>query len=70
MISQAQGILSKTMGSATSPLTTVKSLAGAHPIALGVVLGIGAYYAVNKYWLNQDDNESEDTSEKTDATTA
>ena len=46
MISQAQGILSN-----------VKALAGSHPIGLGIVLGVGAYYVVNKYWLNDDEDE-------------
>ena len=50
MISQVQGILSKS-GS------TVKTVAASHPIALGVIIGVGAYYVVNKYWLNSDEDE-------------
>jgi len=50
MIAQAQGILSKS-GS------TVKALVGSHPITMGIVIGIGAYYVVNKYWLNEDEDE-------------
>lgn len=46
MISQAQGILSN-----------VKAFVGSHPIGLGIVLGVGAYYVVNKYWLNEDEDE-------------
>ena len=41
MIAQAKGLLSKS-GS------TVQALAGSHPIALGIVIGVGAYYVVNK----------------------
>jgi hypothetical protein len=47
MLDYAQGILSPS-GS------VVKSLAGAHPLVLGVAVGIGAYYAVNKFLLNKD----------------
>ena len=43
MIGQAHGISS-----------AVKSLAGVHPIALGVVVGVSAYYAIDKYLLNDD----------------
>ncbi len=46
MISQAQGILSN-----------VKALVGSHPVGLGIVIGVGAYYVVNKYWLNDDEDE-------------
>ena len=46
MISQAQGVLSN-----------VKAFVGSHPIGLGIVLGVGAYYVVNKYWLNDDEDE-------------
>jgi len=34
--------------------SSVKGLMGAHPIALGVVAGIGAYFIINKYLLNKD----------------
>lgn len=43
MIGQAQGLSS-----------AVKGLAGTHPVALGVVVGVSAYYAINKYLLNND----------------
>lgn len=57
MISQAQGLLSN-----------VKALAGSHPIALGIVIGVGAYYAVNKYWLNDDEEaDMAEASESSDA---
>lgn len=57
MFKSSQGILSS-----TGPV--IKSLAGAHPVALGVVVGIGAYYAFNKYWLNTDNSESPDAEEE------
>lgn len=59
MIAEAKGILSKSVGSVSASGSTVKVLASAHPVALGVVLGISAYYAVNKYLLNQDIEMSE-----------
>jgi len=62
MIAQAQGLLSKS-GSA------VKTLVGSHPITLGIVIGIGAYYVVNKYWLNEDEEitTAEESEEEDDA---
>jgi len=50
-------MLEKTTGILSSSGSAVKGLAGAHPIALGVVVGIGAYYAISKYWLNKDEDE-------------
>ena len=63
MISKVQGVLTKS-GS------TVKSLAGSHPIVLGVLIGVGAYFVVNKYWLNPEDEEinaAEESESKEDA---
>jgi hypothetical protein len=48
MIAQAQSALSNLTGS-------IKGLAGSHPVVTGIVLGIGAYYAINKYWLNKEE---------------
>lgn len=59
MNAQAQGVLSKSMGAISSSCSSIKALAGSHPVALGIVVGIGAYYAVNKYWLNKDEGEGE-----------
>jgi len=56
MIEYAQGILSPS-GSA------VKSLLGAHPVVLGIAVGIGTYYAVNKFWLDTDADDADDMSE-------
>ena len=70
MLEHAQGILSKSMGAFTSSGATVKSLAGAHPVALGVLVGFGAYYAVNKYWLNKDIDEVAEEKFEESATTA
>ena len=58
MIAQAQGVLSKSIGAVSSSGSSIKALAGTHPVALGVVVGIGAYYAVNKYWLNKLSSET------------
>ena len=67
MIAQAQGVLTKSMGAISSSGSSIKALAGFHPVAVGVVLGIGAYYAVNKYWLNPDEaEEMAETAEKPD----
>ncbi len=60
MIAQAQGILSKS-GS------TVKALVGSHPIAIGIVIGVGAYYVVNKYWLNEDEDEEITAAEESES---
>jgi hypothetical protein len=57
MISQAQEILSKSMGAVGSSGSTIKAFVGSHPIGLGIVIGISAYYVVNKYWLNEDEDE-------------
>jgi hypothetical protein len=53
MIEYAKGILSPS-GSA------VKGLVGAHPVILGIAVGIGAYYAVNKLLLNQDVDDADE----------
>jgi len=55
MIEQAQGILSKSAEAIASSGSTIKALVGSHPIGLGIVIGVGAYYVVNKYWLNEDE---------------
>ena len=59
----AQELLSKS-GS------TVKTLVGSHPIILGIVVGLGAYYAVNKYLLNDDGeiNTAEESESEEEAT--
>ena len=66
MIGNAHGILA-------SSSSAVKGLAGAHPVFLGAAVGIGAYYAVSKYWLNKDEvdelTESEEELEEDAATT-
>ena len=64
MIAQAQGVLSKSMGAISSSGSSIKALAGSHPVALGAVVGIGIYYAVNKYWLNKDEDEAVEMTEK------
>ena len=70
MIAQAQGILSKSMGAIGSSGSTVKALVGTHPVGLGIVVGIGAYYVVNKYWLNTDEiAEEEEIAEETSTKT-
>lgn len=69
MIGQAQGILSKSMGAATTPISTIKALAGSHPVAFGVVLGISAYYAINKYWLNPEEETAGAVNESVENTT-
>lgn len=64
MIAQAQGLLSKS-GS------TIKTLVGSHPIGLGIVIGVVAYYVVNKYWLNEDEEitTAEESESKENAAT-
>ena len=64
MIAQAQGVLSKSIGAVSSSGSSIKALAGSHPVALGAVIGIGIYYAVNKYWLNKDEDEAIEMTEK------
>ncbi len=54
-------------GILTSSGSTVKGLVGTHPIALGVVAGIGAYFIINKYLLNKDmEDETTDTEEESE----
>ena len=59
MLAQAQSLLSKSMGAISSSSSSIKALAGSHPVAVVVIVGIGAYYAVNKYWLNKDEEVAE-----------
>ena len=56
MNAQAQQILSQSS-------STVKALVSSHPIALGIVIGVGAYYVINKYWLNEDEDNMAEESE-------
>ena len=56
MNAQAQQILSQSS-------STVKALVSSHPIALGIVIGVGAYYVINKYWLNEDEENMAEESE-------
>ena len=63
MIEQAQGLLSKS-GS------TIQALAGSHPIGLGIVIGVGAYYVINKFWLEDEEvttDEEPESAEKASA---
>lgn len=53
MLTQAQNVLSNSMAPA-------KALAGSHPVGLGIMVGLSAYYVVNKYWLNEESEESEE----------
>lgn len=59
MVSQAQGILSKSIGAVSSSSSSIKALVGSHPMGLTIVAGFGAYYLANKYWLNNDEEVSE-----------
>ena len=52
MISQVQGVLSNSVG-AILGAGPARTLAGAHPIGLGIVVGIGTYFVIDKYWLNK-----------------
>ncbi|MCU7834673.1 MAG: hypothetical protein KZQ83_05385 [gamma proteobacterium symbiont of Taylorina sp.] len=56
MIAQTQGILSN-----------IKALVSSHPIGLGVIIGVGAYYVVNKYWLNEDEDEEINMAEESES---
>ena len=56
MIEYAQSILAPS-GS------VLKSLAGVHPVVLGVAVGIGAYYAVDKFLLNKDVDDTDKMAE-------
>ncbi len=64
MIAQAQELLTKS-GS------TLKALAGSHPIGLGIIIGVGAYYVINKYLLDEDEeittDEASESEEKASA---
>jgi len=56
MIEYAQSIL-------TPSGSVLKSLAGLHPVVLGVAVGIGAYYAVDKFLLNKDADDMDNMAE-------
>ena len=56
MIEYAQGIL-------TPSGSVLKSLAGVHPVVLGVAVGIGTYYAVDKFLLNKDADDTDKMAE-------
>ena len=57
MVTHSQGIFTKSMSSISSSGSAIKALAGSHPVIFGSILGIGAYYAISKYWLNKDDTD-------------
>lgn len=57
MFGKAHGILATSSSAA-------KGLAGAHPVFLGAAVGISAYYAVSKYWLNKDEVDETTESEE------
>jgi hypothetical protein len=63
MIAQIQGALSKSVGAVSASGSSIRALSGAHPVITGVILGVAAYYAINKFWLNKDDSETEETAE-------
>lgn len=63
MIAETKAIVAKTTGVLLSPVmavgTGLRAFALTHPVGLavtgGVIVGAGAYYAANKYLLNQDE---------------
>ena len=71
MISQVQGVLSNSVGAILGAGSTARTLAGAHPIGLGIVVGISAYFVVDKYWLNKgNEGEHEEVAEEETTETA
>jgi|GEM_PF-5614330 len=63
MIAETQAALSNVVSGSAGAIAGVGTAARAftlgHPIGLaitgGIIVGIGAYYAANKYWLNKDE---------------
>jgi hypothetical protein len=58
MIAETQAALAKSVRTVASAGTAVRAFTLANPIAVagGVILGAVAYYAVNKYWLNKEED--------------
>ena len=48
-------------------IAQVKALVGSHPIGLGIIIGVGTYYVVNKYWLNADEDEEANMAEESES---
>ena len=63
MIAETQAALAKSVGTVASAGTAVRAFTLANPVAVavagGVILGVVAYYAVNKYWLNKEAEEND-----------
>lgn len=53
MIAQAQALLAGSVGGVMSASGAATAFAVAHPLGLGVVAGVGAYFAASKYLLNK-----------------
>ena len=69
MLAQVQGVLSNSVGTILGAGSATRALAGAHPIGLGIVVGIGAYFVIDKYWLNKDStDENEEVAEEAEST--
>lgn len=66
MNAQVQAGLAKTLGAIFSSRFSIRALAGSHPIVVGAVLGIGAYYTVNKYWQDKEEGEAQNMAETTE----
>lgn len=60
MIAETQAALAKSVETVASAGTAVRAFTLANPVALavtgGVILGAVAYFAVNKYWLNKEED--------------
>lgn len=54
----------------TTSGSTAKGLISSHPVALGIVAGIGAYFIINKYLLNKDDEDNAEIEIEETETTA
>ena len=70
MIAQTQAVLAAATGGIASIGSGATSFALAHPAGLGLAVGVGAYYAANKYWLKDTEEKVSAPKKTTKKTTA
>lgn len=69
MLLQAQNFLSNSVGTIMGVGSATRALAGAHPVGLGITVGMSAYFIIDKYWLNKESaGDNEEEAESTEAT--
>ena len=60
MLAQTQSVLSSSASKVMGSVSATKALAGTHPVGFGIAVGLGAYFIIDKYWLNKDNSDNDD----------